>query len=120
MKREDLLLEMRKSIGSQEPIYFFEKMVDVFNLLFDRLDRLEFELKKVNTKAALAIQWEHRVASTMLSDMIRDLRQDTDTYFEEISKLKKAFAEDKVTQSYQDFCNFWQEVLGWHPFLGYK
>ena len=120
MKREDLLADMRKTIGTQDPIHFFDKMVDVFSLLFDRIDGLEVDVKKANLKATLAIQWEPKMASTMLSKMIEDLRQDKETYFEEISQLKKAFVEDRVTQNYNDFCTFWEETLGWHPFLDYK
>lgn len=120
MKREDLLADMRKTIGTQDPIHFFDKMVDVFDILFNQIDQLKFDLNKANIKATLAIQWESRVASAMLSDMINDLRQDKETYVEEISQLKKAFIEDKVTQSYKDFCEFWEKTLGYHPFLSYK
>jgi hypothetical protein len=120
MKRENLLAEMKQSIGTQEPIFFFEKMVDVFSLLFDRIDELQIEAKKTSLKAALAIQWEPKLASTMLSLMIDDLREDKETYFDEISQLKKAYVEDRVTQNYNDFCAFWEETLGWHPFLEYK
>jgi hypothetical protein len=120
MKREDLLADMRKTIGTQDPIHFFDKMVDVFNLLFDRIDELKFDVNKANIKATLAIQWEPKLASTMLTNMINDLRQDKETYFEEISQLKKAFVEDRVTQNYNDFCTFWEETLGYHPFLDYK
>lgn len=120
MKREDLLKEMRECVGTQEPVHFFGKMVDVFDMLFDRIDELEVEVKKANMQSALAIQWEPKMASTMLTTMIEDLRQDKETYFEEISQLKKAFVEDKVTQNYNDFCSFWEETLGWHPFLDYK
>lgn len=120
MSRQLLLKEMRESVGTKDPVVFFEKMVDVFNLLFDRIDDLEVEVKKANLKAALAIQWEPKMASTMLSTMIQDLREDKETYFEEISEFKKAFVEDKVTQNYADFCAFWEETLGWHPFLDYE
>jgi hypothetical protein len=119
MDRNLLLKEMRESIGTQDPIKFFEKMVDVFALLFDHIEELEVDVKKANLKAALAIQWEPKMASTMLSKMIEELREDKADYYEEISQLKKAFMEDKVTQNYNDFCQFWQEVLGWHPFLDY-
>jgi hypothetical protein len=120
MKREDLLLEMKKSIATQEPIFFFEKMVDVFSLLFDRIDKLETDLNRVKTYSALAIQWEPRLASTMLADQINVLRKDKDVYHAEISELKRAFTEDRVTKNYQDFCDFWIEVLGYHPFLDYE
>jgi hypothetical protein len=120
MKREDLLAEMKKGIGNEDPIVFFSKMIDVFSLLFDRIDFLERDLRRIKIQSALAINWEPKVASDMLADQINILRQDKDTYFTELSTLKKAFAEDKVTQNYDDFCNFWIEVLGWHPFLEYK
>jgi len=120
MKREDLLAEMKKSVGTQEPVFFFDKMVDVLGLLFDRIDVLESELRRVKVHSAMAIQWEPRLASTMLADQINILRADKETYFDEISELKQAFVEDKVTQNYNDFCNFWIDALGWHPFLEYK
>lgn len=120
MDRKTLLKEMKDSVGTQDPIVFFAKMVDVFNLLFDRIDELEDEVKESNLKAALAIQWEPKLASGMISKVIEDLRQNRDTYQEEISQLKKAFIEDKVTQNYNEFCRFWQDVLGYHPFLDYE
>lgn len=120
MKREDLLAEMKACIGTQEPVVFFGKMVDTFELLFNRIDQLMFEVRKANIKATLAIQWEPKLASTMIANMINDLRSDKDTYFEEITALKKAFVEDQVTQNYKDFCSFWEETLGYHPFLDYK
>jgi hypothetical protein len=120
MKPEDLLKEMKNTIGKKDPIEFFGKMVDMFGLLFNRLDQLAFDINKANIKATLAIQWEPKVAASMLSSMIEDLRDDKDTYFDEISKLKKAFVENKVTQNYSDFCKFWEETLGYHPFLNYK
>lgn len=119
-RSEELLAEMRSCVGAQEPIVFFEKMVDVFGLLFNQIDQLKFEINKANVKATLAIQWEPKLASTMLASMINDLRSDKDTYFDEITALKRAFVEDKVTQNYTDFCSFWEETLGYHPFLEYK
>src|SRR5215472_9221306 len=100
MDRKKLLQEMKDSVGTQNPVVFFEKMVDVFNLLFDRIDSLDARLRETHLNSTLAIQWEPRVAQTMLTHQINILREDKDTYFDEISKLKKAFAEDRVTQSY--------------------
>lgn len=119
MNRKVLLQEMKDSVGNQAPVVFFEKMCDAFNLLFDRIDELEEQVRESNLKAALAIQWEPKVAQTMITEQINLLRQDRDTYTEEISQLKKAFVENKVTQSYDEFCQFWQDVLGFHPFLDY-
>jgi hypothetical protein len=120
MKREELLSEMRQCIGTQEPIVFFERMVDTLDLLFDQIDRLESDLNRVKIQSALSIHWEPRLASTMLANQINVLRQDKDTYFNELSALKDAFVEDKVTQSYEEFTKFWMDVLGWHPFLEYR
>lgn len=120
MKREDLLKKMKDDVGFKEPVEFFAKMVDMFTLLFDRIDELELEIRKVKTQSALSIQWEPRVAALMLSEQIAKLRLDSDTYFDEINILKKAYAEDRVTQNYSDFCRFWTDTLGYHPFLDYK
>lgn len=120
MKRDDLLKEMKNAVGHKEPIEFFAKMMDIFNLMFDHLENLEKSLKETRKQFALAIQWEPRVAATMLADQIAILRADSGTYFAELSSLKKAYAEDRVTQNYHDFCQFWEETLGYHPFLDYK
>lgn len=118
MKKEDLLKEMKESIGTKDPLVFFDKMVDVFNLMFDRMEVLEKSLNRIKTQSALAIKWESKVASDMLSKEVDILRRtDKDTYAVEISALKQAYSEDLVTQNYNDFCKFWEDTLGWHPFL---
>lgn len=120
LKREDLLKEMKESIGTKDPVVFFQSMIDVFNLLFDRIDSLESSNHRLQTNTALAIQWEPKVASNLLSKQIDILRQDKETYFTELSALKIAYGENKVTQSYAEFCKFWVDTLGWHPFLDYS
>jgi len=120
MDRKALLKDMRESIGTREPIVFFEKMVDALNLLFDQNEKLEKDLAATRMNATLAIQWEPKVARAMITEQIDVLRENKDTYVEEISKLKKAFIEDKVTQNYNEFCGFWEETLGFHPFLEYR
>ena len=117
MKREDILKDMKEACGTKEPIEYFAKLTDVLSMLFDRIDGLEKTLNRVKTQSALAIHWEPKVASDLLAKQVEILRQDKDTYFNEINTLKQAFAEDKVTQNYNEFCEFWQNVLGWHPFL---
>ena len=118
MKREEVLKEMRESIGTKDPIEFFAKLTDVFTLLFDRLDQLEAEVKKGSTIAVAAAHWDPRVASDMISAEVKKLRDnDRDSWDIEITALKKAYAEDKVTQNYEDFVKFWRETLGFHPFL---
>lgn len=120
LMREDLLKEMKESIGTKEPVVFFEKMIDVLGLLFDRIDQLDASNQKLQVYAALAIHWEPKVASDLLAKQIEVLRKDRDTYFNELSALKKAYAENTVTQNYPDFCRFWLDTLGWHPFLDYS
>lgn len=120
MNRQQLLEEMRKSVGVKDPIVFFTHMVSVFELLFDKLENLERQNKLLQIKTALAIKWEPAVALDMLDKEINTLRQDRDIYHNEISALKKARMEDSVTQNYELFCNFWEDTLGYHPFLDYK
>lgn len=117
MKREDVLQEMKNAVGTKTPVEFFEKMVDVFGLLFSEIERLQQDINRIKTHSALAIQWEPRVASDMLAKQVDILRRGKDLYFVEIDALKKAFAEDRITQNYHDFVKFWQDTLGWHPFL---
>lgn len=119
MSHKDLLQEMRDSVGTKDPVVFFEKMVSVFEAMFNKLDSLERDLNKVKTNSALSIQWDPKVASDMITKQVQILRKDRATYANEIHVLKDAFTEDKVTQSYSDFCNFWVSCLGWHPFLDY-
>jgi chromosome condensin MukBEF ATPase and DNA-binding subunit MukB len=120
MDRKALLKEMKDSVGTQDPIVFFAKMVDVFNLLFDRLEELEQNVAETKVNAALAIHWEPKVARSMITEQINILRENKETYVEEISSLKKAFIEDRVTQNYTEFCVFWESTLGFHPFLDYR
>jgi hypothetical protein len=57
----------------------------------------------------------------MIAKEINNLRAlDKETYASEIAQLKQAYSEDKVTQSYPEFCQFWENTLGWHPFIDYK
>lgn len=118
MKRESLLKEMKESIGTKDPIEFFAKFTDVLSLLFDRIDQLEANIVRIKLQLALAIQWDPKVASDMIAKQVTALRlnKDKDMYSSEIDALKKAFAEDKVTQTYVSFCEFWEETLGYHPF----
>lgn len=117
IKINDLLKDMKDAIGNKEPVDFFGSMVDMFVMLFNKLDDIDKSLQRVKLQSALAIQWEPKVAADMLAKQVDLLRKDKDTYFVEITALKTAFAENKVTQNYQDFCKFWTDTLGWHPFL---
>ena len=117
MKHQDLLKEMKESVGTKQPIEFFVKLVDLFGLLFSRLDNLEKIVERTKVQSALAISWEPRVASNLLSKQVSILRENKDVYITEIDAFQKAFTEDQVTQNYNDFCKFWMDTLGYHPFL---
>jgi hypothetical protein len=121
MNRQDIIKEMKAMVGNQDPILFFDKMTDLFAILFDKVDELEIQLHHIKTNSALSIQWEPRVAADMISKEIISLKKlDKETYAFEIAALTKAYAEDHITQEYISFCQFWQDVLGWHPFLDYS
>lgn len=120
MKREELLKEMKESIGTKDPIEFFDKLTDVLTALFDRIDQLEVEVRKSSTAAIAASHWDPRLASDMIASEVKKLREssaDKTVWAVEITALKQAYAEDKVTQNYEDFVKFWQSTLGFHPFL---
>lgn len=127
----ELIDKLKESVGNKEPIEYFECLTGAIEMLIDanivqsemiielQKDNLAIksQLNRIKTQTALAIQWEPKVAASMLGKQIDILRQDKDTYFNEIDILKKAYTEDRVTQNYHDFCKFWTETLGWHPFL---
>lgn len=120
MNRLKLLDEMRASIGTQAPVIFFAKMTDLLEVMFDHIEQLELDNRRLKTLVPLAIQWEPKVAADMLARQIDLLKEaDKDTYAIEIAALKVAYAENRVTQEYADFCRFWQDTLGYHPFLSY-
>ena len=78
MSHRNILKEMRDSIGTKDPVEFFEKMVLVFDVMFTKLEGLEKDLNKVKTNSALSIQWDSKVASDMLTRQIQVLREDRD------------------------------------------
>ena len=117
MKSQDILKEMRGSIGTKQPIDFFSKLVDLFEIMFTRLDHIEKVMDQVKVHSALAISWEPRVASNLLSKQVVILRENKDVYTTEIASFQKALVENKITQSYKEFVQFWMDTLGYHPFL---
>ena len=121
---QSIIHDMNDAVGTKEPIEYFKSLTSavevMFNLLLvqDRqLQLLREELQKVKTQSALAIQWEPKVAAEMLSKQIDVFRKDKDTHFHELGVFKKAYTDDRVTQNYHDFVEFWSNTLGWHPFL---
>jgi hypothetical protein len=117
---EKLILNLKESIGNKDPIEFFSMLVDAFDILFNKIDSLTKDNNKLRTFTALSIKWEPKIASDLLSKQIEILRQDKLTYHNEIHNLKAAYAEGKVVRSYDEFCSFWINELGWHPFLDYR
>lgn len=123
MKKEDLLKEMKESIGTKEPVVFFSKMVDVFNLLFNRIDSLESQIEKTKVNSIMAISWDARIAAGMVDDEIAFLRSTgkqsdgTNMYSAEILELQHEYNSRSHCGSYAEFCKFWEDILGYHPFL---
>lgn len=118
--RDQLLKEMKDSVGTKDPLVFFANMVSIFGFLFEEIDTLQLQNVGLQVKTALAIKWEPKLALDLLDAQINILREDRDVYHNEISLFKKARMEDSVTQNYESFCKFWQDTLGYHPFLNYK
>jgi len=124
MNREDLLAEMKEVIGTQSPRVFFDKMVDVLGLLFDKLDHLEKQLKNVKQYSALGINWDsgdtdkYKVAFKKEIEFLRKngkLPDGSNIYSIEIEKLEEAYNLEYMC--YNDFCRIWKGILGYHPFL---
>lgn len=123
MNKDDLLEDMRSSIGTKDPLVFFSCLVDVFDHLFNQIDDLKKELKSVQLNSTLAIQWDSKVAKNLIDEEIMVLRkigkQDDGTNFwePEIKALQETYMQGKNIDDYVSFCAFWQDLLGYHPFL---
>lgn len=113
-----ILKEMQEGILTKEPIVYFEKLLTVLSLLSNKIDLIHTEVVKNKQLMTLSIEWDSKIARDLLTNQINELRSNKDVYFKEISALKEAYIQDEVTKSYSDFCSFWQETLGWHPFIG--
>jgi hypothetical protein len=121
INKDKLLNEMRESVGNEDPVVFFKKMVDVFDHLFSKIEKLENECKKAKLNAALAINWDPKIAAHLIEKQLEFLRssEDKDIYVEEIKKLKEAYKYATFTDA-KSFADFWQDTLGYHPFLDYE
>lgn len=118
MDRQFVLNKMKNSIGTQDPVEFFKSFVDVFEILFNKIDLLEKELKLTKVSAALAIDWDSSIASRLIAKQIEVLRQDPQTYHQEISALQTAY--NQTFTNSREFVQFWKETLGYHPFMDYE
>lgn len=123
MNKEDLLKEMKESIGTKDPLVYFSSLVDAFSHLFNQMDDLKRELKSVQLNSNLAIQWDPKVAKNLIDEEIIVLRKigkqdDGSNMWEpEIKELQKAYLQGLYMDNYNSFCSFWQDLLGYHPFL---
>lgn len=119
----EVLKNMKNSVGSKDPIEFFKSLVDVLEVLVEQNNKLSSslnfvinELKNTKRNLALAINWDPKIASELIVAEIEKLRKDTDTYHNEISILKNAY-KSSTFESYDAFVNFWKDTLGYHPFI---
>lgn len=124
MNKEDVIKEMRESIGTKDPEVFFSKMVDLFSILFDKIDSLSSDLEKVQLNSTMAIHWDERLAMKMVDDEIqhmyitgKDKMLGGNIYADEITFLKGVYLDRSPLKNYVEFCRFWQDTLGYHPFL---
>lgn len=123
MNRQDLIKEMRASIGTKDPVVFFEKMIDLFDALFEEMTFIRSEVQDTKNFMALAIKWDAKVANSMLVRTIMELRVKGDDgtniniFHEEISVLKKLMITGEMTVDYDTFVKKFTEILGYHPFL---
>lgn len=123
MNRDDIIKEMKESIGTKEPTVFFSKMTDLLSTLFDRVDSLEKSLQKTQINTVMLMQWDKSVVANMIGEEMEFLRKNgkqadgTNMYQEEIDTLKDAFMFGQAIDNYASFVNFWKSLLGYHPFL---
>ncbi len=123
MNRQDLIKEMRASVGTKDPVVFFEKMVDLFDALFEEVAFLRTEVQDTKNFLTLAIKWDPKVANAMLVRTIMELRDKgndgdgVNVFHEEISTLKKLMMNGEMTTDYDSFVKKFIETLGYHPFL---
>lgn len=121
MNKDALIKEMKDCIENKTPVDFFNKLTDVLGHLCSQVESLKSEVARARVTSALAIKWDSRFALAIIEDQI-DFLRDADALFHkpQIDELKKAYKEDLVTQSYDTFCAFWQDVVGVHPFMHYE
>lgn len=124
MNRLDLIKEMKDSVGTQNPEVYFQKMTELFNLLFDKMDELTNQMNRVQLNSTMAIYWDERLALKMIDAEIKHMRMygkdpllGGNIYSDEIQVLQGVYKDSSVIKSYPDFCQFWQDILGYHPFL---
>lgn len=124
MNRQDILKTMRESVGTQSPEVYFSNLTDLLTLLFDRIDSMDEDLRRVQLNSTMAIHWDERLAMKMVDDEIqhmhvtgKDKLLGGNIYADEISQLKMIYMDRTPLANYSSFCQYWQDILGYHPFL---
>lgn len=74
-------------------------------------------MRRLRLGSILATKWDYKIDLNLLEQQIILLQQDEETYHSAIIEFKKAIQEQIVTSSYDEFCYFWKDNLGNHPFL---
>lgn len=120
LKKEVVFKNLKDSIENKTPVEFFANFTDMFNLLFDKLDALEDSLDKANLKASLAIEWDPEIARELFTQQIKILKKEPELFKEEIIALKAAYKNNECVGSYKEFCTFWKNQFGYHPFMDYE
>jgi hypothetical protein len=117
MQYKQILKEMKESIGTRDPVEYFDKLTDCLSALFDEIEKLNESNYKFKQLTTLAIKWDPKVASELIIIETKKLSNNKEFYGDLINTLKEAYNANEVTQSYEEFCTFWQDTLGWHPFM---
>jgi hypothetical protein len=118
LSRDRLLIkEMKDSIGTKQPIVFFQAMTSVLESIVERLDNIEGRLEVITTQSSLGINWDPEIASEMLTSEIAKMREHKDIFSKELSSFKEAYTKGEVVKDYETFVKFWSDILGWHPFI---
>lgn len=112
---------MKDCIAEKTPVEFFDKLTDVLEHLCNKIEKLESEVAKARITGALAIKWDSTFALAIIEDQIEFFRNSDPVFHKDkIDELKRAYKEDVVTQNYETFVSFWQDVVGVHPFMHYE
>ena len=120
--KKDLLNILKSSVGKEDPIVYFATLAEVIEQFSSSLESMESQLKLIERNSVLAIEWDAKVALDMILEQIEALRAspNREIYDDIILQLKTASVTPSITENYKQFCKFWLDTLGFHPFLNYK
>ena len=121
MNKSALIKDMKDCIENKTPVEFFDKLTDLLNYLCTKIEKLEAEVARARITGALAIKWDSTFALAIIEDQIEFFRNNNPAFHKDkIDQLKQAYKDDVVTQGYESFVTFWQDVVGVHPFMHYE